>query len=92
MKKRVIARLFIKRGSVEAFKAQAAEMVRKTRCEKGCLFYSLFQDISNPGEFLFYEEYVNQEALDIHFKSEYLGAFRTSINNMQSKEKVVDII
>ena len=92
MKKKVIARFFIKNESIESFKKQAAVIIQKTRKEKGCLFYSLFQDVSSPGEFLFYEEYASQEALDIHSNSEYLKIFRTSISNMQSKEKVVDII
>jgi quinol monooxygenase YgiN len=92
MKKKVIARLFIKNESIESFKKQAAVIIQKTRKEKGCLFYSLFQDVSSPGEFLFYEEYAGQEALDIHSNSEYLKTFRTIVSNMQSKEKVVDII
>ena len=92
MKKIIIARLFIKNESIESFKKRSDEIIQKTRKEKGCLFYSLFQDVSSPGEFLFYEEYVNQDAMDIHSKSEYLKNFRTSISDMQSKENVVDII
>ena len=92
MKKKFIARFFIKNESIESFKKQAAVIIQKTRKEKGCLFYSLFQDVSSPGEFLFYEEYASQEALDIHSNSEYLKTFRTIVSNMQSKEKVVDII
>jgi len=92
MKKKVIARLFIKNESIESFKKQAAVIIQKTRKEKGCLFYSLFQDVSSPGEFLFYEEYASQDALDIHSNSEHLKTFRTIVSNMQSKEKVVDII
>ena len=92
MKKKVIARLFIKNESIESFKKQAVEIIQKTRKEKGCIFYSLFQDVSSPGEFLFYEEYARQDALDIHSNSEYLKTFRTIVSNMQSKEKVVDII
>ena len=92
MKKKVIALLFIRNESIESFKKQAAVIIQKTRKEKGCLFYSLFQDVSSPGEFLFYEEYASQDALDIHSNSEYLKTFRTIVSNMQSKEKVVDII
>jgi quinol monooxygenase YgiN len=92
MKKKVIARLFIKNESIDSFKKQAAVIIQKTRKEKGCLFYSLFQDVTSTGEFLFYEEYAGQEALDIHSNSEYLKTFRTIVCNMQSKEKVVKII
>lgn len=92
MKKRVIARLFITNGSIEAFKKQAELIIQKTRAEGGCRCYSLFQDVSNTGEFLFYEEYADQNALDVHFKSEYLGAFLKSIDSMQSKRAMVEVL
>ncbi|MBF0569426.1 MAG: antibiotic biosynthesis monooxygenase [Candidatus Omnitrophica bacterium] len=92
MKKKIIARCFIKKECVEAFKAQAAALIPKTRSEEGCLFYSLFQDVSSPGEFLFYEEYRDQAAVDAHLKSEYLGRHRANTKQMQSKETIVDII
>ena len=92
MKKKVIARLFIKKGSIEAFKKYAALIIPQTRKEKDCLFYSLFEDIAQPGEFIFYEEYADQEALDVHFNSPYLRTFRDSVSSMQAKEKIVEII
>jgi quinol monooxygenase YgiN len=92
MKKRVIARLFIKEGSVAAFKKRAASIIQTTRVEKGCIFYSLFQDVNSPGEFLFYEEYEDQAALDCHFKSTHLQAFRNSTKDMFSKDKIVEVV
>ncbi len=91
MKKRVIARLFIKPEAIEAFKKQAGVIVQKTRKEKGCIFYSLFEEAADPGNFLFYEEYESQEALDIHSHSEYLEAFRTAVKDMHSKDKIVEV-
>jgi len=90
--KKVIARIFIKNESIEEFKKQAVAVIQNTRNEKGCIFYSLFQDVSSPEKFLFYEEYANQDALDIHFKSEHLKTFITSISTMCSKESVLDIV
>jgi quinol monooxygenase YgiN len=92
MKKIVLARIYIKNRSAEDFKKHAAVIIKKTRTEKGCLFYSLYQDITRPNEFIFYEEYADQNALDIHFNSEYLKTFRAGIGNMMSKESVVEVI
>jgi len=92
MKTMVIARLYIKNEFTQDFKKHAAVIIQKTRKEKGCLFYSLFQDISLPGEFIFYEEYASKDALAIHSKSEYLKTFKSSISNMLSKDSVVDVI
>ncbi len=91
-KKIVIARLFIKDGSIEAFKKVAAQQVHSTRQEKGCLFYSLFEDVANPGDFLFYEEYADQAALDIHMGSVYLKNFRREVDPMRSKDAVVQVV
>ena len=92
MKKRVIARVFIKSDSIEAFKKQADLIIQKTRNEEGCLFYSLFEGLSTPGEFLFYEEYADQSALDIHFKSDHLKNFRTITHEMRSQDAIVDVL
>ncbi|MBF0593383.1 MAG: antibiotic biosynthesis monooxygenase [Candidatus Omnitrophica bacterium] len=92
MKKIVIARLYIKDGSVADFKKQAALIIEKTRQEKGCLFYSLFEDVSCAGEFLFYEEYTDQQALDIHTHSEYLKKFRAAVNDMKAKDSMVEVL
>lgn len=91
MKKRVIARLFIKNEHIDAFKKEASVIIQKTRSEQGCLIYRLLQDTELPGEFLFYEEYRNQAALDIHFKSEYLATFRVHTKPMCAKESIVEV-
>ncbi|MBF0522259.1 MAG: antibiotic biosynthesis monooxygenase [Candidatus Omnitrophica bacterium] len=92
MKKKVIARIYIKKEFVEMFKKFAGEIIQKTRKEKGCLLYSLFQDVSRPQDFLFYEEYADQEALDIHFNSKYLSNFRAKTKDLLAKETVVEVI
>jgi quinol monooxygenase YgiN len=90
--KRIVARFFIKNDSIDAFKCLAAELVEETRKEEGCLFYSLFEDAACPGEFLFYEEYQNQAAVDLHIGSAYFQVFSKGSAEMQSKKPVIDII
>ena len=92
MKKKVIARIYIKNEFIDAFKELAAAMVEKTGKESGCRFYRLFQDVSHPGDFLFYEEYEDQSALDIHTKSEYLKKFRENNKHMLEKDALVEVI
>jgi len=92
MKKHVIARLFIKRDSIAAFMRLANGMIEQTRKESGCIFYSLFQDVNDPGEFLFYEEYADQAALEIHQKSKYLADFRKANANMHAKPPLIEVV
>ena len=90
--KKIVARFFVKKDSIAAFKDLAAAIVEKTRKEKGCLFYGLFEDVARPGVFLFYEEYRDQAAVDLHMSSVYLQAFLRDSAKMQSKKPIVDII
>ena len=90
--KKIVARLFIKKDSIPAFKGYASEIIEKTRQEKGCLFYSLFEDVACPGEFLFYEEYRDQAAVDQHMRSAYLQAFLKNAAEMQSKDPILHMV
>ncbi len=92
MKKKVIARLFIKKDSFNVFKKYADELIQKSKNEPGCLVYHLLQDVFKEDEFVFIEEYKNGDALDAHFKSLYLNRFINDIQALQSKEMIVEII
>jgi quinol monooxygenase YgiN len=92
MKKKIIARVFIKKNAIEVFKKLAIELVQKSRNETDCLQYNLFQDVLDSEEFVFIEEYSNQDALDFHFKSDYLNAFVKDIQSLQLKDMIIEII
>ncbi len=92
MKKKIIARFFIKNESIETFKALAAELIAATRQEEGCLFYSLFQDVENPFEFAFIEEYADENAMKLHSQSVYLRSFIKSIKDLQTKDLIIEVI
>lgn len=90
--KRIIARLYVKEESVAAFKGLFADLAEKTRQEDGCLFYCLYEDVRRPGEFLCYEEYCDQAAVDRHMGSEYLRAFLTGTASMQARQPNIEIL
>ncbi len=90
--KKIVARLFIKDSSIAAFKSLIPELIEKTRAEKGCLCYSLFEDVTCPGAFLFYEEYRDQAAVNLHMSSAYLQSFLRDSAEMQSRKPIIDII
>ena len=92
MKKYVTAKLFIKPQFKNDFKKEAANLITKTRKESGCISYNLFQDVASEDEFLFFEKYINQEALDYHCSLDYLKNFVTTIKDWQSKEMIVEVL
>lgn len=49
-----------------------AAQVAPTRAEPGCINYDFHCDKSDPNIFIFYENFVSQEALDEHLKKVHL--------------------
>ncbi len=92
MKKKIIARFFIKDDFVETFKVEAAKLIAETRKEEGCLFYKLFQDTESSNEFAFIEDYRDEAAMSLHSKSHYLKTFISGVKDMQSHDFMIEVI
>ncbi len=41
-------------------------LIAQTNAEPGCLFYSCYQDLADPNQFMFYEEYEDEAAIAYH--------------------------
>lgn len=89
--KKIVAKLKLKENFVERFEDLAAEMLIKTRKEKGCIEYCMLKDVEDPCSFLFYEEYENQEAIDHHFSTQYFKEFMDEVKPNFEKEPIIDI-
>jgi len=72
----VIARIKAKPGMEEVTKAELQKLVAPTLVEEGCIKYDLHESTTEPTEFVFYEIWESQEALDKHSQSEHLRKFR----------------
>jgi quinol monooxygenase YgiN len=62
----VIAELVSKPGQADALRAIMAPFVAGARKEPGCLHYSLLEDLKQPGRFLTFETWANEDALKAH--------------------------
>ncbi len=92
MKKTVIARLSIKKEAVNEFIQFAEKLVEETRKEEGCISYNLYKNcFGQEAEFVFYEEYKEQAALDFHSKSEYLKQFFSDITQLLAGKPKVEV-
>ncbi len=60
----------------DAMFAAVAPMVEATRAEPGCRAYTFSPDPEDPGLILLFELWDDQAALDAHFASEHLAAWR----------------
>ena len=70
----IIARFRAKPGQQARLLQELARLPAPTRAEAGCISYDLHQSQSDPGLFVFYENWASQAALDAHFKTPHLQA------------------
>lgn len=90
-KKTVIARLTVKNESADQFVKLSQVIVAETRKESGCISYHLYKNcIDQETEFIFYEEYKDQAALDFHNNSQHLASFFTNITSLLASTPIVE--
>ena len=59
----------------EARKA-ALDMVEATRRESGCVSYTFYADLVDPGTFFLFEEWESDAALAAHFQTPHMARFQ----------------
>lgn len=71
----IVAEMKAKPGQEEALRNAALALVEPTRAEEGCIQYDLHVHTSDPGKFVFYENWASREHLARHAASAHLKAF-----------------
>lgn len=64
----------------------AAEMMRESNREAGCISYVLSADLEDPGLFRIFEEWEDEDALKAHFKTPHMAAFNKVIGSLKVLE------
>ena len=57
---------------MEEYLKIAREVISETRKEEGCITYTLHEDINDPTIVTMLEEWVSEEALNLHNQSEHV--------------------
>lgn len=70
---RVVARVTAKASSVEQVRAILIGVVEPTRAEAGCISYQLLQNLSQPTDFTFVEEWASAEAEHAHVATPHVS-------------------
>lgn len=65
----VVYRVTTKPGMDEKFKDIALQCTKCAHESEDCLYYSFYQSIVNPNEFIVYYRFTNKRAQDIHIKN-----------------------
>jgi quinol monooxygenase YgiN len=71
----VVAEMKAKPGQEDALRQAALALVAPTRKEEGCVQYDLHEHKTEPGRFVFYENWASEEHLARHAASEHLKYF-----------------
>jgi len=61
---------------IEAARPSMAAMIEASTAEAGCLEYCYAEDVVEPGLIHIKERWTDRAALDDHFKSDHLAAWR----------------
>ena len=61
---------------LDALRPHMTAMAAASRAEAGCLDYSYGEDVAEPGLIRVFERWTGQAALDAHFATPHLAAWR----------------
>ena len=67
--------------NLDGLRPHMIAMMTATRAEDGCETYAYAEDVADPGLIHVFELWRDQAALDAHFKTEHLAAWRAAWPN-----------
>ena len=70
---RVIARFRAQPGKESDLERVLVGLIEPTREESGCLGYELLENLEDPREFTFVEEWESESALEAHFSTDHIA-------------------
>lgn len=89
----VIAKLKVQPGKDADFEAAARQMIATVKeSEAGTLAYILHKNTKDPTEFVYYEVYQDQAALDAHGKTDHMKAFGGKIGSLLAGRPEISIL
>jgi quinol monooxygenase YgiN len=76
----------------EALRSAALEHTIRSRTEPGCLSHAVHVDCEDPLRLVFYEEWADRAALDVHFADEGSLAFMKTVRQLAAASTKVKIL
>ncbi|WP_213305714.1 putative quinol monooxygenase [Paraburkholderia sacchari] len=71
----VVVNVVARTGKEDELREAFKELVPYAKTEPGFIQYDLHESIEQPGHFVFYEIWENEEALDVHSNTDFAKAF-----------------
>lgn len=87
----VIASLKAKTGKEKELEEALLAMIEPTRQEAGCLNYDLHCLHDADGEFLFHENWENQDYLNAHFETEHFLRLHSQVDELTAEAPIIKL-
>ena len=86
---KVVCKAKLKPGvKVEEYLIIAREVVSETRKEKGCITYTLYEDINDPTILTTLEEWGDEEAINQRNKNEHVWKFVQELRKLRESTEI----
>ena len=86
---RVVCKAKLKPGvDLEEYLKIAREVVSVTRKEKGCIMFTLHEDIHDPSILTTIEEWVDEQAIDDHNKNEDVWRYVKELRKLREYTEI----
>jgi len=76
--------LLVKKGNMQEALQASQKHVAHSRTEQGCISHAVYQDPENSLRLFFYEEWVDQAAIDVHFSLPSSQLFVAAVTSLVS--------
>lgn len=83
---RVVAHLTAREDRIAAAQEALIGLISPTREEPGCIGYELMQNVDDPAQFTFVEEWRDAADLEAHFRSEHIAALLVRFDELFATE------
>lgn len=80
-------RVYVQDGRIADFKAATVENRRGSILEEGILRFDVLQSRENPGEFLLYEVYRDEDAAASHKETPHYAAWKAAVSPMMASDR-----
>ncbi|MEL6218172.1 MAG: putative quinol monooxygenase [Pseudomonadota bacterium] len=71
----IVAHIKAAAGKEDLVHAELMKLIVPTRAEAGCIQYDLHRDNSEPGHFMFFENWENRDLWQTHMNNDHLKAY-----------------
>lgn len=87
----LVARLKVRKDSVEEIKAISLKLVDDSRTEEGCVNYDLHQAIDDETVFIWHETWATKSALEEHFEKTYFKDFSAKVSECAEEAPLITL-